>query len=602
MRAEHVPSFWFGPTAAAAIRRRLAEGHVLTMRIVAAAHTAITVTDQRHMVGGLAALALAETDADSAERLADHLLSQEACPQDLGLGHRGLQLAVAHECCAGLWDQRRLTAIRAAAAELVGRLRHGTSSHNPHAVQNNWWGVTHGGALLAALVAGCEEETRWALGRCLAFAQHLGPAGLYHEGLGYQMYTLSHLLPALAAAHRRGLVDLPEELPWIRRLAESLFAFTALRPSVSDTDSPPEGYGTMLSWNDAGLAWQSCNVSPLALTYADPVKRAALCAWSQRLEAGPQENAPLYRGWEGWPFALALPPEVDAPEVPLRRHVSDHRQGLAVFRDRWQDQDDTLLGCYARATHVGGHTHDDGGSVRLMALGHDWIIGGGQARGDAIWQSVVTPDDIASCKRKAGCGAVIWDEATGHGGIYGMDLRRVSHAYHERYAAISGNRAHGVAAVAAILDLIDDHLNRSWTWRITHEPGLTCMPDADGSGFRLVAADGIQACFRFLGQRPDWVRHEQTPASSRTFSNDVKTDYPARPMVAAGFSSRPHLAIMVAVAIERGPAPPIDLSAGIDLAIGGSAWQRPFGSAVPADYDLLRAGTLSRWADGRRGG
>jgi hypothetical protein len=297
-----------------------------------------------------------------------------------------------------------------------------------------------------------------------------------------------------------------------------------------------------------------------------------------------------------------MPPEGPAAALDgLRRHVCDHRQGLTVFRDRWHDGDDALLGCYARSTHIGGHSHDDGGSVRLMALGHDWILGGGQARGDAAWQSVVTPDEMVPEARKAGLGAVIWDESTDSGGIFGMDLRRVSSAYHERYVALAGNGRLGVPAAVTLLDLIDDHLGRTWTWRITYEPGLRLDLDADGAGFRLCAADGTMAACRFLGQIPDGICGEGTPASKRTFSNGVTTAYHSRPVVAARFASRPHLAIQVAVVVHRGETPVIAAAGGADVAIGGRMWTRPFSAAVPAGYDLVRAGTLARWPDGRRG-
>ncbi len=596
---QHVPRLWFDAAGLAAVRQRRASGHPLTARILARCHAAADA-DGEGLIGALAAIALAEGDVAVAGRLADHLLGLPEEKQDLGASHRALQLAVAHECCAGLWDEARLQAVRDTAAALIDRLRHSTSSHNPHQVQNNWWGVTHGGTLLAALISGRSEDARWALGRCRAFAQHFGPAGLYHEGLGYQLYTLTHLLPALAAADHCGLLDLPGEFPWIRRLAESYYAFTSLRPSVSDSTLPAEGFGMILSWNDAGMSWCASNVSPLMLAYADPARRAALAGWSLRLEAGDLANH--YGAWEGWPFALALPPDQwcdDAPVSPLRRHVCDHRQGLAVFRDRWQDGDDALLGCYARTTHMGGHSQDDGGSVRLMALGHDWIIGGGQARGNAAWQSVLTPADTA--KRKAGCGAVIWDQETPEGGIFGMDLRRVSQAYHERYVALAGNGSLGVPAAVTLLDLVDDHLNRAWTWRITHPAHLRMLPDADGAGFRLLAVDGAQASFRFLGQVPMAITTESTGDSQRTYSSGHTVDYPGRPVVAASFPPRKHLAVQVAIVVTRGEGPEIARGDGLDLVIGGRTWRRPFAEAAPGDYDPLLGGTLARWADGRRG-
>jgi hypothetical protein len=196
---------------------------------------------------------------------------------------------------------------------------------------------------------------------------------------------------------------------------------------------------------------------------------------------------------------------------------------------------------------------------------------------------------------------VLWDEATADGGVFGVDLRRSSHAYHERYAALAGNGSLGVPAAVALLDLVDDHLGRAWTWRITHARGQRMVPDADGAGFRLIAADGAQAAFRFLGQVPAAIRSESTGDSQRTYSNGVSVAYPGRPVVAAAFPARKHLAVHVAIVVTRGDGPTVGRGSGLDIAIGSQVWRRPFGAAAPADYDPLLGGTLARWADGRRG-
>jgi len=89
------------------------------------------------------------------------------------------------------------------------------------------------------------------------------------------------------------------------------------------------------------------------------------------------------------------------------------------------------------------------------------------------------PSDASEAKREPGLGAVIWDEPNPDGGVFGMDLRRMSRAYHERHVALSGNGVAGTPALVAMLDLMDDHLTRAWTWRITYEPGLDLHIDAD---------------------------------------------------------------------------------------------------------------------------
>ena len=127
-------------------------------------------------------------------------------------------------------------------------------------------------------------------------------------------------------------------------------------------------------------------------------------SWFDRMHghASPDKEFGPYCG--GRYYAAVSYPYNSKPCEPgdhLPKKVCDSRQGLWIARDRYQDQDDAVLGAYARATHVGGHSHHDAGSVRLMALNHDWIIGGGQARGNAEWQSSVTDADEAMRKKKS---------------------------------------------------------------------------------------------------------------------------------------------------------------------------------------------------------
>lgn len=596
---------WFRADQVEAARRRWWSGDVFVHGILRRAHAARERTD-RDQIGALAVIALVESSVSAAQALVDLLAGTTLPAQDLGVAHLGLQVAVAQDCCRGLIDDSRSQTLRETADAVLARLRSAPSSHNPHAVQNNWWGVVHGGALLAALCADHhgdhDEQIRWALGRCRAFSQHFGPAGLYHEGLGYELYTLSHLLPALAAADQRGLIDLAGECPWVRSLAHSLYAATVPAPSPPESADDTSGAGLLLSWNDAGLSWWSGIVSPLALHYADPLRRPALRAWSRRLEGPDSPDPHAYGAWEGWPFAVVLDDERDdlAPMPDLPRRVSDSRQGLGIFRDRWRDGDDTVLGCYARATHIGGHSHDDGGSIRLSGLGRPWIIGGGQARASNQWQSVAAPEiRDQRAGHRSGNGAVIWDEVTAGGGVYGMDLRKVSGAYHERYVSLAGDGHLGIPAAVAMLDCIDDHLDRSWTWRLTFCAALDLTFDDDGLGFALAAHDGTMAQCRFLGTAPQFLRRETCPESERTFSNGQRVRYPCRPVVAVDFAPTEHLVIYAAIVLTRGQRIPISRAQGADLRIGAALWHRPFSHAVPVDYDCLSGGTLSRWPAGR---
>lgn len=547
-----------------------------------------------HVVG-CALTALLDQDRAAARRALDTFLFWTAHwnPSDLGAANQALHGAVAWDCCAALWDDAQ----RAAAADRLATLHRGfreINNGNPHTVTNNWWAVTHGGALVAALAAhgqrGADggrhdlaEGIAWARGRLDAFATHFGDGGLYHEGLGYQGYTCSLLLPALLAD---GGPLLPNH-PGLRAMAAGIATGSALAPAASDRGEGGDDFGMLLSWNDAGLGWWHVGAYPCALALAPATQRGALRWFFDRITgvAGPRRFAGGHAGrfftLVGYPFDVPAVP----PEGALPRSVRDGRQGLLMRRSRWQDGDDVVLGAYAKTTWVGGHRQDDAGSIRLIALGQAWIVGGGQARGERDFQSVCAPIGQGT---PGGCGALLWDDPRPEGGSLGMDLRKVSSAYHERYLAAEWSGAPGVPAVLALLDQADDHLGRDWRWTLSFLPHQRCELHADGAGFTL-RADDARLDARFLAARPRALALGRMPDSKRTYSGGGTVAYPGRPYVIAEFAPTPRLAVYVAMTVTRGEPPPLTLAEeGTDLLVGAWRWRRPFGAAIP---DAWRPGT-----------
>lgn len=551
----------------------------------AAEPTTVPVVDR---INGCAIVALLDGDAGAAQRGAAAFLwwTREWTNSDLSTAHQALVGAVLWDCAADAWS----TEVRRAMTERLVQI-HGTmreiNKGNPHNVTNNWWAVTHSGALFAARAVHGEpgvdlaEGIAWATGRLEAFADHFGSGGLYHEGLGYQGYTCCFLLPALLLGGR-------EPLPWQREafatMSASYYSAAVAAPAVSDSPKPAQGTGLLLSWNDAGLTWPEGNIVACLLRFAPDGQRGALRWCFDRLNGihGSRTYAP---GFAGLFFTVLCYPS-DHPACPptgiLPNHVRDPRQGLIVHRNRWQGADDGVLGLYAKSTWVGGHGQQDAGSIRLIALGHPWIVGGGQARGDRSFQSVVHP--ISGPGEPAACGAVMWDEARPGGSCTGMDLRRVSVGYHERYVAADW-ATHGDAPVTlALLDQVDDHAGRDWLWTLVTLPHFTVTLHDDGAGFTIRAADGAQLDGRFLTARPRLLEIRRTPDSTRTYSGGNRETYPGRPYVAAEFAHQPHLAIYVAITVHRGSARSPTLGDGLDLHWGQRTWKRPFGAAIPVAF------------------
>ena len=286
------------------------------------------------------------------------------------------------------------------------------------------------------------------------------------------------------------------------------------------------------------------------------------------------------------------------PNGILPTHFTDSRQGLGLFRNRYQDGDDAIVGAYARVTHVGGHAHDDAGSLRCMALSHDWIVGGGQGRGEAEYQSIVTAVDSPRAK-PFGCGAVIADESGSAGGVFGMDLRRPTIGYAERWLAVDFSGVGGATVTLAILDAIDDHLSRDWHWNLAFGTDLAASLHADGAGFDLAAADGARGMVRFLGPRPADLTLHRMRDSRRTYQGGSTELYPGGPFVQARFPHTAHTVIYAVMTIARGTPPTPESAGGLDVRLGSHLfWRRPYGAAIPSVFDPKRGGTLCRYPGG----
>ena len=268
----------------------------------------------------------------------------------------------------------------------------------------------------------------------------------------------------------------------------------------------------------------------------------------------------------------------------LSLSIADLRQGLVVHRNDYHGCDDVVLGAYSRTTHIGGHSQQDVGSVRLTALNEDWAIGGGQARAKAQWQTVVRPTQESDEKPQLR-GSVIWDRQHQSGAELGMDLRPFSAAYHERYVSVNWDLMGQGKVAFAMLDQIDDHKLRGWSWYWSHSPQLDFKVHEGGEGFDLTGKGGRTMRGRFLGASPKSIEAMTMPSSKRTYASGGTVEYKGRPYLKVDFDPRPNLAIYFVATIVDGLGPIPELrSASLDVKMDDVIWSRPFGPALSADF------------------
>jgi hypothetical protein len=551
-----------------------------------------------------ACLAWLEGDAELAAHARIELENalDTAPGSDLGKGAHALAAVLGWDFDADLWGGRER---RAFALRLAGLARSflEISQGNPHIVTNNWWMITHGGCLLACIAADGEpgvddsqgpaiaELKAWALERFRAFCGVFGDAGLYHEGSGYINYTLSMLMPALVAVERRLDPGILQEFPGLRHSLASICAGTAAFSHVDNGADEP-AFGAALQWNDSGRGCIGLNPFIPALALSPREWRGALRGWFDRL-VGVRGRGFADLQYRGLPLAVALYPffitAVD-PEGVLPKWIIDRRQGLGMWRSRWGDGSEAVLGWYARSTHAGGHSHDDAGSIRLMCLGRTWICGGGQNRPRAEFQSVFTHADPAQRPRPAPLAHITGAQLQDSAGAVGIDTRNSLQAYSERYLAWRADAPHPF--VLALLDLLDEHRDppRDWQWNLSFPRELEAAVDGDGAGFRLVDPERGRLSARFLIDRPLSLEIRDMPASSRTYANGRKVDYPGDRFVHAAFPAHKLGRILVCAVVSR----PDDADPRIQFAdnailLDGQPWRNPFAPLILPTVDLAQS-------------
>ena len=628
----HLPTLWHSVETVTAIRSHLNAGHphatALLKRVLMLADEPFEAqfngevnakgltdpVDEHYTVDCAVAYLLTGNQVYAQRaRLAAHAVTTPWPKADLSIANRSFFAAIVHQCCAEAWsesDRFNFESLLARLALGINQVRPG----NPYQVGNNWWAVTHSGALIAALSVHNqtkEDGSSWDLGdvierckqRLITFCHHFGDAGLYHEGLGYQTYACSNLIPALLALRNVTGEDIFKRFPTLLHMAGSLNAISAPRYNITDENSGGVDpcWGTAISWNDAGQGWPGTAMSNalLALTPDDAI--GSHVSWYDRLTGHESPDQQFGRYCGGRFYAAVCYPytaEGKDPERSLPKHVCDSRQGLWVVRDRYHDKDDAVLGAYARATHVGGHSHNDAGSVRLMALDHDWIIGGGQARGKAEWQSSVTDADEDARKRSQNRGLIMWDSADKAGAHMAMDLRWNTLCYNERYVGVRWATDESPLSYAT-LDILEHKVGKNWWWSQVFASELECT--LHDSGFELSAQDGTRMRVQFLGHQPDELTTEKVPESKRTYASGDEVTYPGRPYVRAVFGGSRDLQHIYAVStISRGNPPPISsIGKSVGVEIGESTWHNPFGAAIPNDFILTESRNLCQFPSGK---
>jgi hypothetical protein len=154
--------------------------------------------------------------------------------------------------------------------------------------------------------------------------------------------------------------------------------------------------------------------------------------------------------------------------------------GVAVFRNRFQDENDVVVALNAKTTPRRGHSGPDTNAFRLLGLGSPWIVGAGRT-GDPTGQSGLRPHDGELHKDGSALGRledVVFDGYNGGSCLsYGNCLGVRGH---ERQLSVDFSGRAGAAVSVVIRERSE---NGRW-WRLAVPEFLSVEDREEGVALR----------------------------------------------------------------------------------------------------------------------
>lgn len=356
---------------------------------------------------------------------------------------------------------------------------------------SNWTGIVRSSelALLLALRgdAGMPDLDRRILSLADMTGQHFDDAytdtGWSQEGWDYWHYTQLFLFPSVLFAQGAGMTALDDAI------ARPDFANLALH-AVSSRDLGDIGqYGT------AGPNREVLGTFPLLYPFADDSQLPGLMHLHDEVH-GVDSAARSFDSAHGLWTILYYPTDGTASGAPTSedayRAIIDDEGGFYAFRNRYQDDDDTIVVTSNRnLQHPKGWAAAE--TFSLSWLGHDttWGLLGGKDQNPLMWSKPLVDGELepyANQYRTVDGRGVTLDSRAfdGQGGGYlsldGSKNFEVDRALRQQVVDLtSAEHQGGASAIVAISDSFGDDVSHRWDWQLRPEAGVTIAVDADSA-------------------------------------------------------------------------------------------------------------------------
>jgi hypothetical protein len=417
-------------------------------------------------------------------------------PVSRGLNRATLlrDLSVTYDLCYNGWTESRCREVseKLFFATMTTASNMGYDAN--YAIESNWMGVRYGAVLLAALVnddwrANDESKSRllpfeWDANKRLGehIASNINSNGWNTESLSYFSYNWSFVAPALIA--------------WQNRIGASRYSIN---------QNVPNAVNSLWGYSTATVAIPGINGKVMQPDFSDDDPMSSYYLYPVGLRLFPEKQKPALlwmlnylSGTDTWAndgeqlfYNILWTPENIQPENPAKSGwltFYEPDQGVALFRNRFQDENDIVAGFTATTKRVRGHQGFDNLGFRILGLGSIWAVGAGRT-GKVAGQTCLFPvTDITNHSGEKGAlGKVLQTcfEDVGSGKITATGSC-MGVANHVRTFQADFSKKSGAEAVF----IIKDRSENGKIWRM-NSPEFNQLT-IDPNGFTLISPDGAE--------------------------------------------------------------------------------------------------------------
>ncbi|MGC9352533.1 MAG: hypothetical protein ACP5D9_01780 [Mariniphaga sp.] len=303
--------------------------------------------------------------------------------------------AMCYDFCFNAWqeNQRKEVAEKLFHTMITVNSNMGFSAN--YALESNWNGVRWGSTLLAALVYD-DLKGKYDRNPALPFIwdiqkrlkdhieRNIFPGGWSAESLSYHVYNWSFIAPALAALQNSSDNPVFELGNYAPHAVRTLWGWSAASVSIPH----PGGLTTQPDLSDD-----------------DPQGSYILTAFGLRLY--PEDQLPAIKWMHDYLldverisddrgflfYSVCWYPEnmqAENPEQTGWTTFVDSTYGVAVWRNRFRDENDVVVAFSAPLKRVSGHKGPDNLTFRIIGNGNIWVTGAGRT-GEVAGQTNLFP-------------------------------------------------------------------------------------------------------------------------------------------------------------------------------------------------------------------